>query len=237
MDSIDKKSVLCSYCKSEIEKNYCEQCGQYYNSKRLNAAAFLSDFLDAFLSLHKSYGMNLKYLLLQPRFVVENYWKGFRNVFFSPNRMLLLTSFVLGLYLLFSKNTFLGIGFKMDGYPWIGIQFIITVLFLFLFIISTLITYYKRKKNIFEHLALHAYVFSLSAFIIIILSFPFEYLQIVRYLQIIFIIFHFIWVAKVFETTWKRILKMAALNLLVFLCITLLPIAIMLLTQSYLNPL
>lgn len=82
MQTEEKIPILCSNCESEIKENFCGHCGQFYNPRKLNIVSFVSDFVDSFFALHKSYGMNLKQLLLHPRFVVENYWNGYRNDLF-----------------------------------------------------------------------------------------------------------------------------------------------------------
>lgn len=220
MQQEEKIPVLCSNCKSEIEKNYCSDCGQFYNPNRLNAAGFVSDFVDTFFALHKSYWLNLKHLFLRPRFVVENYWNGYRNFYFSPNRMLLFTTLLIALYLYFFKNTFLGIEFQMKSFPWLGVQFFITALLLFFFILSTMITYYRKGKNLFEHLALNAYIFSIVTSIFLILSISLKYIYVANYIQAFFIFCYCLWIARVFERKWWRILGMAILNNIIFLLIT-----------------
>ncbi len=220
MNNQELKTVDCSNCGSRIEKNYCPECGQFYNPKRLTAAGFVSDFIDTFFALHKSYVLNLKHLLIRPRFVVENYWNGYRNFYFSPNRMLLFTTLLLALYLYFFENTFLGINFEVESVPWLGVQFFITALFLFFFILSTIITYFKKKKNLFEHLALNAYIFSIITSIFLILSDLLKYFYLADFLQLIFIFCYCLWIARVFERKWWWILGMALLNSILFILIT-----------------
>ena len=220
MNNQEYKAVSCSNCGSRIEKNYCPECGQFFDPKRLTAAGFFSDFVDAFFALHKSYGLNYKHLLLRPRFVVENYWNGFRNFYFSPNRMLLFTTLLIALYLYFFENTFLGINFEIESVPWLGVQFFITALFLFFFILSTMITYFKKKKNLFEHLALNAYVFSIITLIFLVLSALLKYFYVSDFLQLMFIFCYCLWIARVFERKWWRILGMALLNSILFILIT-----------------
>lgn len=224
MNEETRKTVSCSNCGSQIGKNYCPECGQFYNPNRLTAAGFFSDFADTFFSLNKSYVLNLKNLVTRPRFVVENYWDGFRNFFFSPNRMLLFTTLLLAIYLYFFKNTFLGITFQIEKIPWLGVQFFITALLLFFFTLSTMITYYRKKKNLFEHLALNGYIFSIITPIFIILSISLKFFYISNYLQAFFIFSYCLWIARVFEKTWWRIVVMAVLNNVIFLIITLGPI-------------
>lgn len=214
-------SITCSNCQIQIEKNYCSECGQFYNPKRLSAGSLISDFIETFFALNKSYALNAKQLLLRPRFVVENYWSGYRNFYFSPNRMLLISTLFLAIYLYFSDNSFLGIQFDLGNYfPWLGIQFFITVLCLFFFSLSTVIVYFKKKKNVFEHLALNAYILSLSISVFLILSVSLKYVNLANYLQFLFTIFIVLWIARVFEKKWWKIIGMAAMNLIVFLALT-----------------
>lgn len=227
MNDLQKENnslIICSNCQQQIEKNYCPECGQLYNPKRLNAVGFISDFVDTFFALNKSYGMNLKDLMLRPQFVVENYWRGYRNFYFSPNRMLLITTFFIALYLYFNENSFLGIQISLVSYPWLGIELFVTCLFLFVFILSTMITYFRKKKNLFEHLALNAYIFSFTTIVLLILSIPLEYFNLGEYRQVLFTFFYCIWIARVFEHKWWKIVGMAAINLAVFLAITYIPL-------------
>lgn len=167
--------------------------------------------------------MNLRQLLICPQFVVQNYWNGYRNFYFSPNRMLLFATLLIAIYIYIFENSFLGITFEIESVPWLGVQFFITALFLFFFMLSTMITYFRKKKNLFEHLALNAYVFSIITSIFLILSIFLKYFYVANYIQLLFIFCYWLWVARVFEKKWKKILGMAILNTAIFLAITVVP--------------
>lgn len=218
MENDLKKTISCSNCGSQIEENFCSRCGQLYQPKRLNSESFMTDFADSLFSVNKSYLLNLKQLLLKPRFVIENYWNGYRNFFFSPNRMLFITAFLWSIYFYFTKNSLFGMEFQLgENVSWLGIQFLVIVFLLFIFLLSTKITYFKKKKKFFENLALNSYIFSATIPILLILSvFLFKILE-QNYLQVPFTIFYFVWIARVFETKWWRILMMATINLIVLL--------------------
>lgn len=220
MENDINKTISCSNCGLQIEENYCRNCGQFYNSKRLDARGFISDFADSFFSLKRSYLLNLKQLLLKPRIVVKNYWNGYRNFFFSPNRMLIITAFLISIYLYFTKDRFFGVEFQLGNeYSWLGIQFLVVVFLLFFFVLATMITYYKKKKNFFEHIALNSYIFSVITPIFLFLAIVLSYFAEQNILQPLFSIFYFVWIARVFESKWQKILIMATLNLIIFLAL------------------
>ena len=220
MENEVDKTIFCSNCKLQIEENYCPNCGQFHRTKRLNAESFITDFSDSLFSVNRSYLLNLKQLLLKPRFVVENYWNGYRNFFFSPNRMLFITAFILSIYFYFTENYLFGMEIQLGKeFSWLGIQFLVVIFLLCFFLISTRITYIKKKKNLFEHLALNSYIFSATIPILLILTILLYKLLEQNYLQVPFTIFYFVWIARVFETKWWRILMMAAINLIVLIAI------------------
>lgn len=139
--------MKCSVCSNEIRGNYCSNCGQYFKDSRVTSVTILKDLFDSFFSLEKSFFVNIKIGLSQPKTIVSNYWNGFRKYYFSPVKFFTIASLFLLINYLIS-NYFLGLAVASD----ISSHFAILLLNIILLTIISSLLYLKFKKNIFEHL-------------------------------------------------------------------------------------
>ncbi len=212
MQSHDQRS--CPVCGDTISGKFCHNCGVQYQGRRMTAAVFVSDLIESFFGVHQSVWFNIRHLIKHPDKVVKSYWNGYRRAYYSPGRMLLIASLMLALNFFFNENSFLGLTVKSENIS-VNIGFI---LFSFpLFVLFTMITYFRKRKNIFEHIVLNAYVFGLVISVFVLLSWLENLVNkgSLILLTMLFIIY-FIWVARIFESKRYKIILMTMLNALVF---------------------
>ena len=204
----------CSVCSNEIKENYCSNCGQYFKDNRVASITILRDLFDSFFSLEKSFILNIKIGLSQPKILVLNYWKGFRKYYFSPLKFFTIASLFLLINYFFS-NDFLGLAVTSN----ISSHFAILILNIILLTIFSYLLYLKFKKNIFEHLILNIYNVSLWTImfvpISIILSLNVNN-GIAEFFLIPFHLLIMIWNSKAFDLTKLNRFVFVIINLVLF---------------------
>lgn len=207
--------MKCSVCSNEIRGNYCSNCGQYFKDSRVTSVTILRDLFDSFFSLEKSFFVNIKIGLSQPKTIVSNYWNGFRKYYFSPVKFFTIASLFLLINYLVS-NYFLGLAVASD----ISSHFAILLLNIILLTIISSLLYLKFKKNIFEHLILNIYNVSLWTIIFvpisIILSLSANDNGIAEFFLIPYHLLIMIWNSKAFELTKLNRFLFVTINLVLF---------------------
>jgi len=190
--------MRCSVCSTEITENYCPKCGQYYKNERITIKTIFSDLFGNIFSLEKSFFKNIKTGLLQPKMLVTNYWNGYRNYFYSPSKFLTIASLFFILQISFVKDFF-----GIYVYSKFAQQFTLLFILIIVLSFSSFITYFKFKKNFYEHLILNIYTVSLWSFIFVPLSIFLSLLNANNDIKTGFIIFYvlliIIWNSKVFN--------------------------------------
>lgn len=207
------QKIKCSVCSNEIIGNYCSNCGQYYENKRISVSTFLKDIFDSIFSLEKSFLLNIRVGLMQPQKLVQNYWNGFRKYYYSPGKFFAIAALFLVLHYSLA-NDFLGLVVSSN----ISSQFVILIVNITLLSLSSFLLYIRFGKNIFEHIILNIYNVSLW----VIVFFPFSMilsLSIGHNIteQYFFIPFHvlvIIWNSKAFEMTVVKRITLVILNFL-----------------------
>lgn len=161
--------MLCSNCGTEISQNYCPECGQQYVGKRISFSGLLHDFFDSFFSMDGSLPRNIKAMIFNSQMVVKNYWDGYRKYFFSPFRLVIISTIVLGINFLITEKRFLEVNISTTT-PYVTLPVVLYMLFLPIFTITTKILYFRQKKNLIEHLVLNAYSMGIWTFVFGIIS-------------------------------------------------------------------
>lgn len=207
--------MKCSVCSSEINDKYCPKCGQYYKNKRINFTTFLGDLFDSIFSLEKSFLLNIRIGLSQPKTLVLNYWNGFRKYYYSPGKFFTIASLFLVLHYSIS-NDFLGLVVTSD----ISSQFVILLVNILLLTLSSFLLYIQFKKNFYEHLILNIYNVSLWIIVFFpisaILSLTVNNNRTEQYFYILYHILVIIWNSKAFELTKPKRFLFVIINLLMF---------------------
>lgn len=108
-------SKHCTICHSELQGAYCSTCGQRYLGRRVNTWDVIGGWLSALLSLERSVLGTFRQLLANPRYIVDNYWSGFRGYYLSPSQLVVYMLFVLGLHLALVNQMIVGITVNVSG--------------------------------------------------------------------------------------------------------------------------
>ena len=82
---------LCKNCNSELVGLYCSECGQK-NIESFTFSKLVKDFFDNIFSLDSRLFQTLKFLIIRPGFLTNEYWSGKRITYLPPFRLYLLTS-------------------------------------------------------------------------------------------------------------------------------------------------
>lgn len=215
-------SVTCTICNKEIKSNFCDNCGQSYTAKQLSLRSMFSDLASNSFSINRGALPTFYYIITNPKKIVNNYWDGFKNYYASPGKVMIITLTFLGLYLIFTDNSVLGLHINSNN---ISPQSVLSLFFIPLFTFTSAITFYKKKKNLASHLVLSIYTFFswlllisiLEAILINFLKFDFQVLLI-----IVFILGSFYSFSASFSETTKEIMLKIIVQLLVFFSILLL---------------
>jgi len=207
--------MKCSVCSSEINEKYCPKCGQYYKNKRINFITFLGDLFDSIFSLEKSFLLNIRTGLSQPKTLVLNYWNGFRKYYYSPGKFFTIASLFLVLHYSIA-NDFLGLVITSN----ISSQFVILIFNILLLTLSSFLLYIQFKKSFYEHLILNIYNVSLWIIVFFpisaILSLTVNNNRTEQYFYILYHLLVIIWNSKSFELTKSKRFLFVLINLLVF---------------------
>ena len=89
--TLEKK--LCKNCNSELVGLYCSECGQK-NIESFTFSKLVKDFFDNIFSLDSRLFQTLKFLIIRPGFLTNEYWSGKRITYLPPFRLYLLISIV-----------------------------------------------------------------------------------------------------------------------------------------------
>lgn len=197
--------VSCSVCKTEIKEKYCPTCGQYYTPRRITNTSLLLYIVNGLYSLDKSFYENIKIGLLNPRRLVQNYWKGYRRYYFSPGKFLTIASLFLLLNFLVQEN-FFSIEVSSDN---LAPNLLFLILFLFFYSFSTWILYVLYKKNYNEHFVMNLYTISLWVILATPISLAVQYFNnegLENLFMGCFILLICVWNNRVFQMNrWKRV--------------------------------
>ena len=207
--------MKCSVCSNDINEKYCPKCGQYYKDKKINFTIFLGDLFDSIFALEKSFLLNIRIGLSQPKTLVLNYWNGFRKYYYSPGKFFAIASLFLVLHYSIA-NDFLGLVVTSN----ISSQFVILLVNILLLTLSSFLLYIQFKKNFYEHLILNIYNVSLW----IIVFFPISAILSLtvnnniteQYFYILYHILVIIWNSKAFKLTKLKRFLFVIINLIMF---------------------
>ena len=89
LSQIERK--LCKNCNYELVGLYCSECGQK-NIESFTFSKLVKDFLDNIFSLDSRLFQTLKFLIIRPGFLTNEYWSVKRITYLPPFRLYLLTS-------------------------------------------------------------------------------------------------------------------------------------------------
>lgn len=212
--------TYCSICKKKYSSNYCPNCGQRKVDSKITFTTFIKDIFDNIFAFDKSLYTNIKYLILNPFKIINNYLDGYRGYYSSPGKLFVFASILVAIGFSLTNVHFFNFHIVKSD---IQEQFLFLFLFIFLLsFLSYLVYYIKWKKTFTEHVIINIYNISLWTLF-------FTPLAIVDYLYInnklvsklflyLFILLIIIWNNRAFKinSIWKRI-GYITINLTLFL--------------------
>ncbi len=98
------RGMKCQNCHSELLGEYCHQCGQKH-VESLEMRFILADSLGYILNYDNSFFRTIGKLLSKPHVLIQEFLKGKRKSYFPPFKMLILTTSILAIILIFLPET------------------------------------------------------------------------------------------------------------------------------------
>jgi len=98
-----RKRIYCPNCKSQLKAhmNFCFDCGQENNIKRVSTKMLLNDFFSTYFTVNSKLFLTLKTLITKPSFLSIAYLSGMIEGYLRPIRLYIFISFV---FFLLSTN-------------------------------------------------------------------------------------------------------------------------------------
>ena len=98
-----RKRIYCPNCKNQLKlhMNFCFDCGQENNIKRVSLKMLLNDFFATYFTVNSKLLLTLKILLSKPSFLSIAYLNGMIEGYLRPIRLYIFISFV---FFLLSAN-------------------------------------------------------------------------------------------------------------------------------------
>ena len=96
MSNNRRKRIYCPNCKSQLREhmNFCFDCGQENNIKRVSIKMLLNDFLSTYYTVNSKLLLTLKLLITKPSFLSIAYLSGRIEGYLRPIRLYVFVSFV-----------------------------------------------------------------------------------------------------------------------------------------------
>ena len=103
MENNRRKRIYCPNCKSQLKvyMNFCFDCGQENNIKRVSIKMLLNDFFSTYFTVNSKLLLTLILLMAKPSFLSIAYLKGEIEGYLRPIRLYVFISFV---FFLLSTN-------------------------------------------------------------------------------------------------------------------------------------
>jgi|TARA_B110000211_G_C13905292_1_gene475876 hypothetical protein len=168
--------MICKNCEEEFNGNFCNNCGQKSETKKINYSYLIDEISNNILQVNRGIFFTIKELSIRPGHSIREFLNGKRKQHFKPIAFVLLTSalYVLVTFLL-NEKTFLGSVFSgmvraltetgseksmtANILSWLSNNFNYSSLFLLpFFSLASYISFRKEEYNFFEHLVLNCYL-------------------------------------------------------------------------------
>ena len=99
--------MVCKNCENEFNGNFCNNCGQKSNTRKINYNYLIEEISNNVFQVHRGIFFTVKELSYRPGHSIREFLNGKRKQHFKPVGFVLITS---ALYvftsLLFNENTF-----------------------------------------------------------------------------------------------------------------------------------
>tara|TARA_R110000868_G_scaffold9349_7_gene46794 strand:+ start:5421 stop:6158 length:738 start_codon:yes stop_codon:yes gene_type:complete len=90
----DDALTYCKNCESEIVKNYCQECGQKASVNQVTFKETIDDFIESVFSINAPLFKTLKYLIVNPGALFNNFLLGKRKRYYKPVAFFVLTTII-----------------------------------------------------------------------------------------------------------------------------------------------
>ena len=228
----------CKNCDTSFDTNFCPQCGQSADVKRITMAGFVSEFSEGVFQVNHGLFYTLSELFVRPGYTLREYLRGKRKDHFKPLPYLITFSTLYFIASrLFGGNTWMNdfiFGFEnFDDnsqqtvapifFAWLSQNFAYASLLLLpIFAFASYLAFRNRGFNYAEHAVINAFITGQQALIytiLIILSAPFDHVFL-ELLPTLISLLYFFWVYNQFfqpKATWSNLLRSALTYLIYFL--------------------
>jgi hypothetical protein len=105
----DQPTHNCSNCGTELQGEYCHECGQSARKYKTSIKQIIRDFFASYLTVDSKLFRSIIPLLFKPGFLVNKYLAGKRVRFIRPLRMYLFSSLIFFAFISFSNNINVGV--------------------------------------------------------------------------------------------------------------------------------
>ncbi len=207
--------MKCISCDFEHQENYCSNCGEYREIKKLSLTSILADALSTITNMDKGFLFNFKTLILNPRRITEDYILGKRRGILNPISFLIISVTIYLIVLSFFKKQYIEVNTidkntieKVSNE--VGLFIRTNLKYFWILVILPLALTLKlvfRKYNYIENLAISSFIIGQASLIGIISYLIFRFPLIfdpVVYLVILWLVY------KIFRT--KDRLESSALS-------------------------
>ncbi|MBD3276406.1 MAG: DUF3667 domain-containing protein [Candidatus Marinimicrobia bacterium] len=99
----------CSNCGTELQGEYCHECGQSAREYKTSVKQIIRDFFATYFTVDSKLFRSIIPLLFKPGFLVNKYLAGKRVRFIRPLRMYLFSSLIFFAFISFSNNANVGV--------------------------------------------------------------------------------------------------------------------------------
>ena len=96
----ERKEKVCLNCGASLVGRYCQDCGQENVEPKESLGHLITHFFNDVTHFDGKFFSSMKYLLLKPGFLTEEYTKGRRATYLNPIRMYLFISAMFFLVLM-----------------------------------------------------------------------------------------------------------------------------------------
>lgn len=237
--------MVCKNCVQEINGNFCQDCGQKSNVKRISREYIFQEIPDSILQINHGFLFTIKQLTLEPGKTIAEFLEGKRQAYYKPFAFFLITSTIyLLLAYLRNTNTFIDdflLGFKTgvnensDSSLMTVVNLIsenqtyFILILLPLYSFASYLAFKKSVYNYYEHLVINLYITGYQMIIYTLLGFVFYTENLLMLVPIIVgMIYNFWTFRQLFDK--KKFINITLLLLLTYLIFI---IEIMLLMLSF----
>lgn len=171
------KQGICLNCETEVQGNYCSQCGQKFQPTKLPLKEFLEDAVETLFNVDNRWFKTLRDLFFKPGKVTLEYIEGKRAQYLPPLRIYLSISIVYFLVVqLIDSDQIFFINFSEDEGSPEDLATIIQYMLFFMvpvFALAAKLFYRKRKAYFVEYLILSFHIHTIWFVLLIIELFTF----------------------------------------------------------------